>query len=377
MKIIENLDKKYDYVIVGSGLFGSVFAKEMTEKGFSCVLLEKRNHIAGNCYTDKIDNIDVHIYGPHIFRTNSKKIWDYVNNLCEFKQYCNRVKVKYEDKLYSFPINLFTFYQLWGITSPDAVNKKLDEVRLKIDNPKNLEEHLLSEIGEELYRKFFYGYTKKQWGKEPKYLPKSIVSRIPIRTNMDDNYYSDKYQGIPLNGYTEMFLKMLENVDVMLSVDYNKNREFYNKFAKIKVVYTGPIDEFFDYDMGVLEWRSLRFENQTLDVQDFQGNAVVNYTEEQIPYTRITEHKHFLNNKTDKTIITKEYPQSWDKNKEKYYPINDDKNNKLYNLYKQRVDESRFIFGGRLAEYKYYDMHQVIASAIVCSEKQLKNEINT
>jgi UDP-galactopyranose mutase len=341
----------------------------MTDRGAKCLVVDKRNHIGGNCYTKDVGGINVHEYGPHIFHTNSDKVWEYVNKFSKFNHYVNRPKVYYKGELYSFPINLFTLYQLWGVKTPDEAKKKLNDVKIKIENPQNLEEWILSQIGEEIYQKFVYGYTKKQWGRDPKYLPSFIIKRLPIRMTFDDNYYEDKYQGIPIGGYTKIFEKLLEGIDIETGVDYLNDRDHLEKKAK-KIVYTGPIDEFFGCDEGRLEWRSLRFEHETFQCADYQGNALINYTEEAIPYTRICEHKHFEFGKQDHTVITKEYPQVWDASKEKFYPVNDDKNNELFSIYKARINTDRYVFGGRLADYKYYDMHQVVGSALVRSEKE-------
>lgn len=360
---------KYDYIVVGSGLFGSIFARQMTDRGASCLILEKRHHIAGNCYTKDTGGIHVHEYGPHIFHTNSDTVWEYMNRWTKFNNFVNRPKVNYEENLYSFPINLFTLYQLWGTKTPKEAEEKLKEVRIPCENPKNLEDWVLSQVGEEIYEKFIKGYTTKQWGRNPKHLPSFIIKRLPIRLNFNDNYYEDKYQGIPENGYTEIFEKLLKNIPVEKQVDYLEDREKWDSLAK-KTVYTGPIDEFFNYEHGTLEWRSLRFEQETLNVQDRQGNAIVNYTEEKVPFTRSIEHKHFNYGKQDFTVVTKEYPQNWDKTKEKFYPINDEKNNELYKKYKTMIDENKYVFGGRLADYRYYDMHQMVGSALIRSEKE-------
>lgn len=360
---------KYDYIIVGSGLFGSVFARQMTDRGASCLILEKRNHIGGNCFTKNKEGIHVHEYGPHIFHTNSDIVWNYMNKWTKFNNFVNRPKVCYQNKIYSFPINLFTLYQLWGTKTPKEACEKLNQVRVPCEKPNNLEEWILSQVGEEIYETFIKGYTTKQWGRNPKDLPSFIIKRLPIRLTFDDNYYEDKYQGIPENGYTEIFEKLLDGIPVESGVDYLKDREKFDSLGK-RIVYTGPIDEFFEYQHGTLEWRSLRFEHEFLEKEDHQGNAILNYTEENIPYTRIIEHKHFNHGKQDFTVITKEYPQNWDKSKEKFYPINDERNNQLYKKYKSMIKVGKFLFGGRLADYKYYDMHQVIGSALVRSGEE-------
>lgn len=362
---------KYDYLIVGSGLFGSIFASELTKQGAKCLIIDKRSHIGGNCYTTENEGIHVHEYGPHIFHTNNKQIWDYVNSISEFNNFVNRPKVNYKNKLYSFPLNLMTLYQLWGVQTPSEARKKLNEVKVNIENPKNLEEWCLSQVGEEIYQTFIYGYTRKQWGRHPNELPSFIIKRLPIRLNFDDNYYEDKYQGIPIGGYTQIFKNLLKDIPIELNCDYLSDKDKFDSMAK-RVVYTGPIDEFFNYEDGMLEWRSLSFIKERHDVEDYQGVAAVNYTEYEVPYTRICEHKHFDSVKTKHTIITKEYPQAWDKTKEKYYPVNNEKNNNLYMTYKNKIDTGKYIFGGRLADYKYYDMHQVIGSALARSKKELR-----
>lgn len=359
----------YDYLIVGSGLFGAIFARELTDRGARCLVVDKKNHIGGNCYTSNVNGIHVHDYGPHIFHTSNKSIWDYMNKWTTFNHFVYRPKVKHKNKLYSFPINLFTMYQLWGTETPEQAEQKLKEVRISIETPKNLEEWILTQVGQEIYEKFIYGYTKKQWGRHPNSLPASIIKRLPIRLTMDDNYFDDIYQGIPIGGYTQIFEKLLKDIPIETGVDYLQDRTRLDSISK-KIVYTGAIDEFFDYDLGMLEWRSLKFEHEVLNIKDYQGNAVINNTEEDVPYTRIIEHKHFEYGKQENTVVTKEYPQKWDKNKDKFYPVNDEINNELYLKYKQKIDTNKFIFGGRLADYKYYDMHQVVGSSLTRSNKE-------
>lgn len=358
----------FDYLIVGSGLFGSIFARQMTDKGAKCLVVDKRTHIGGNCYTQNVGGIHVHEYGPHIFHTSNIRVWNYMNMYTKFNHFVYRPKVKHGNSIYSFPINLFTLYQLWGVSTPQEARERLDAVRIPFAKPANLEEWILSHVGEEIYTKFIYGYTKKQWGRDPKSLPSSIIKRLPIRLTYDDNYFEDCYQGIPIGGYTAIFERLLKGIPVETGVDYLKDRDHLDGKAT-RVVYTGAIDEFFGCDVGKLEWRSLKFEHEIL-TGDFQGNAVFNYTDHSVPYTRICEHKHFEFGKNEHTVVTREYPQSWTSDREKYYPINDDANNEIYQRYKQRVDDSRYIMGGRLADYKYYDMHQVVGSALVRSDKE-------
>ena len=360
---------KYDYLIVGCGIYGATFAQQATEHGYKCLLIDKRNHIGGNCYTDKKDDIDIHKYGPHIFHTNSDKIWSYVNRFASFNNFINRPKVSYNNKIYSFPINLMTLYQLWGVTTPSQAIDKLNQVRIPHNDPKNLEDWVLSQVGEEIYRTFIYGYTKKQWGTEPKNLPSFIIKRLPIRLSFDDNYYFDKYQGIPINGYTSMISNMIDGIECRLNIDYFSNRSYYDDMAH-RVVYTGPIDRFFDYEFGNLEYRTLSFETTKLNIPDYQGNAIINLTDHNIPHTRIVEHKHFNIAKTKDlsvTYITKEFSETWTNLSDPYYPINNEVNNNRYTQYAElakKTSEIKYIFGGRLAEYQYYDMHQVIASAL-------------
>ena len=359
----------YDYLIVGSGLFGSIFARELTDKGYKCLVIDKRNHIGGNCYTEEIEGINVHIYGPHIFHTSDDKVWEYMNRFCKFNHFVNRPKVNYKEKIYSFPINLMTLYQLYDVTTPEQAKIILNHVKHNIETPKNLEEWILSQVGTEIYEIFIKGYTTKQWGREPKLLPSSIIRRLPIRLTFDDNYFFDKYQGIPIGGYTKIFEKLLDGIEVKLNVDYFKDKEFWDGQCK-KVLYTGPIDKYYNYKFGELEYRSLEFKTEIKDVNNFQGNAIINYTDITTEYTRIVEHKHFEFGKQNKTVITTEYPKSVG---EPYYPVNDNINNSIYNKYKELMDnEENVIFGGRLADYKYYDMHQVVASALNRSKNEVR-----
>jgi UDP-galactopyranose mutase len=355
----------YDYLIVGAGLYGSVFAHEMTKKGFKCLVIDKRKHIGGNVYTENINGINVHKYGAHIFHTNDKGIWKYINQFAEFNNYKHKVFVNYADKIYSFPINLMTLTQLWGVTNPVIAQQKIDDITKQFNKKDNLEDWILSTVGEELYQIFIKGYTKKQWGRDPASLPSSIIKRLPVRYNFNDFYFDDLFQGIPIGGYTKIVEKMLNGIEVRLDVDYFKSRSDLDVLTK-KIVFTGPIDGFFNYEYGHLQYRSLYFEEFELEYPDFQGTSVVNYTDISVPYTRILEHKHFEINNLNHTFITKEFPREWKIGDEAYYPINDDLNNKLYKKYlnKSTYYNDNVIFGGRLAEYRYYDMHQVIASAL-------------
>ena len=363
---------KYDYLIVGAGMFGSTFAREMMDNGKSVLVLDKRDHIGGNCYTEKRSGVDVHVYGPHIFHTNNERIWNFVNRFTEFNQYINKPKVNFRGNIYSFPINLMTLHQLWGVTTPAEAEAKLQEVRIPCENPQNLEEWILSQVGREVYETFIKGYTMKQWKRHPSELPASIIKRLPIRMIFEENYFFDKYQGIPVDGYTGMISKMLEGAEVHLGVDYLEDRAKWDALAD-KTVFTGKIDEFFEYEYGYLEYRSLRFDHEVHD-GDYQGNAVVNYTDYEVPSTRIVEHKHFQPQDAPnikKTVITKEYPQDWTPSKVPYYPVNDKKNNDMFKKYSVLARNSDIIFGGRLAEYRYYDMHQVIGSALQKAKKEL------
>lgn len=356
----------YDFLIVGSGLFGSVCARELTDAGFKCLVIEKRKHIGGNIYTEQIEGINVHRYGAHIFHTNDKKIWDYVNKFAEFNNYRNSPIAIYRDKLFNLPFNMNTFFQLWGITKPEEakriIQKQIDEFNCK--NPKNLEEQAINMVGKDVYKTLIKEYTEKQWGRPAVELPTFIIKRLPLRFTFDNNYFNDKYQGIPIGGYTQIIQKMLYEIPVELETDFLLNRFNWEKKAK-KIIYTGPLDAFYEYKLGALEYRSLDFKNEILQTENYQGNAVVNYIEKEIPYTRIIEHKHFEFGSQPKTYITKEFPNEWKKGDEPYYPINNDKNDILSKAYKVlSKKEPNVYFGGRLAEYRYYDMHQVIASAL-------------
>ena len=363
------MTKEYDYLIVGSGFFGAVFARLMTDAGKKVLVIDKRSHIGGNCYTQNIDSINVHKYGPHIFHTSDNSIWNFVSKYAEFNHFSYRPKVSYKNKLYSFPINLMSLYQVYGVKTPEEARQKLDEVKIPIENPSNLEEWILSQVGPELYEIFIKGYTAKQWNRPPKDLPASIVRRIPIRLVYDDNYYNDTYQGIPIGGYTAMFQNLFKGIEINLETDFFLNKEHFYQISD-KIVYTGPVDMFFDYRFGKLEYRSLRFETNNLELRDYQGIAGVNYSDIEIPFTRIIEHKHFEFGMQKNTIITKEYPATGG---EPFYPINDTINNDRYSQYKKLMkNEHNVIFGGRLADYKYYDMHQVIASAIHASKLELQ-----
>jgi UDP-galactopyranose mutase len=361
------MEKKYDYLIVGSGPFGATFAHEMTKAGKKCLVIDKRPHIAGNVYTEVVEGINVHKYGAHIFHTSNKEIWDYVNSFVEFNRFTNSPIANYKGELYNLPFNMNTFYQLWGVKTPEEAIAKVEEQKKEyshITEPKNLEEQALVLGGKDIYEKLIKGYTEKQWGRPATEIPAFIIRRLPFRFIFDNNYFKDIYQGIPIGGYTRLISEMLKGIDVRLNVNYFKDKDQLDVLAD-KVVFTGKIDEYFNYKFGKLEYRSLHFEHEVLDIDNYQGNAVVNYTDKDVPYTRIIEHKHFEFGTQEKTIITKEYPHEFSKDKESYYPINDDKNQKLLKKYQELAQkEVNIIFGGRLAEYKYYDMHQVIDSAL-------------
>ena len=363
----------YDYLIVGAGLFGAVFAHEMTEKGKKCLVIDKRNHIGGNIYTEKIEGIHVHRYGAHIFHTSNKKIWDYVNRFAEFNRYTNCPVARYKDELYNLPFNMNTFNKLWGVVTPDEARAKIAEQvkEAGITEPSNLEEQAISLVGRDIYEKLVKGYTEKQWGKKATQLPSFIIKRLPVRMIYDNNYFNDLYQGIPIGGYTKMVERMLEGVEVRLGCDYFEKKNEYEAMAR-KTVFTGMIDEYYNYCYGELEYRSLRFETEIVDTDNYQGNAVVNYTEYKVPYTRIIEHKHFEFADSEKTVVTREYPAEWKHGDEPYYPMNDEQNNALYAKYRELADkEDKVIFGGRLGMYRYFDMHNVIDEALKAADREL------
>lgn len=364
--------KKYDYLIVGSGLFGSVFAHEATKRGKKCLVIDKRNHIGGNVFCENIEGINVHKYGAHIFHTNDKNIWDYVNQFAEFNNYINSPLSFSKGKLYNLPFNMNTFYQLWNLSKPEDVKRKIEQQirEYGFENPKNLEEQALSLVGKDIYETLIKEYTEKQWGRKASELPAFIIKRLPVRFTFDNNYFNDKYQGIPIGGYNKIINGLLKNIETQVETDFFENRNYFESIAD-KIIFTGKIDAFFDYRFGKLEYRSLKFETETINSDNFQGNAVVNYNDSDVPYTRIIEHKHFEFGKQEKTVITKEYPENWTEEKEPYYPVNDDKNNTIYQEYKKLSEKiPNVIFGGRLAEYKYYDMHQIIASALTSVKKE-------
>jgi UDP-galactopyranose mutase len=364
----------YDYLIVGSGFFGATFARLVTDLGKKCLIIESRNHIGGNAYTEKRNDIDVHVYGPHIFHTNNEKIWKFVNQFTKFNNFILSPKSYRNGKIYSLPFNMNTFYEIWGTITPKQAQEKIQS-QMFLGEPKNLEEQALKLVGKDIYDLLIKDYTIKQWKKNPKELPAFIIKRLPLRFTYDNNYFDDNYQGIPVYGYTKLFENMLHDIEVKLNTNYFDNTNYWNNIAK-KIVYTGKIDEFFNYEFGELEYRSLRFEHQELEIENYQGNAVINYPELQYDWTRIVEHKHFTKVQTKNTIITKEYPTNWNKNEQPYYPINDEKNTKIYEKYRDKSlsIKDKFIFGGRLSEYRYYDMHQVIGSAMKQVEV-LKDEI--
>lgn len=369
---------KYDYIVVGSGLYGAIFAHEAKAKGKSVLVVDKRPNIAGNVYTEKQEGINVHMYGAHIFHTNDKRVWNYITQFAEFNRFTNSPVANYKGELYSMPFNMYTFNKMWGVVTPEEAAAKIEEQKKEISGePKNLEEQAISLVGRDIYEKLVKGYTEKQWGRDCKELPAFIIKRLPVRLTFDNNYFNALYQGIPIGGYTKMVENLLDGIEVRLNTDYLEHKAELDALAD-KVVYTGPIDAYFGFKLGTLEYRSVRFENETLDIPNFQGNAAVNYTDRETPWTRIIEHKWFEFGKDEdgndlpKTIISREYSSEWKAGDEPYYPVNDDKNGQLYAKYKELADkEANVIFGGRLGEYKYYDMDTTIASVLDMCEKEL------
>lgn len=366
--------KKYDYLIVGSGLFGSIFAHEATKRGKTCLVIERRSHLGGNIYCENRDGINIHRYGGHIFHTSDKKIWNYINQFAEFNNYINSPIANYKGELYNLPFNMNTFHQMWGVITPAEAAAKIEEQRREagITEPKNLEEQAISLIGTDIYEKLIKGYTEKQWGRPCTELPAFIIKRLPVRYIYDNNYFNDQYQGIPVGGYNVIINNLLKGIEVRLNTDFLKERDLYRNIAR-RIVYTGPIDAYFNYVLGTLEYRGLRFEFEKHNVENYQGVAAVNYTDRETPYTRIIEHKHFEFGKQPVTWITKEYPATWHLGDEPYYPVNNKRNQELYQKYADYAkNESDVIFGGRLGEYKYYDMDKVVASALRLVEKELE-----
>lgn len=369
----------YDYLVVGSGLFGAVFARQATDAGKKVLVIDKRPNIAGNVYTEKVEGINFHKYGAHIFHTNNTEVWNYVNRFATFNRFTNSPVANYKGELYSMPFNMYTFNKMWGVVTPEEAAAKIEEQRQEITGePQNLEEQAISLVGRDIYEKLVKGYTEKQWGRDCKELPAFIIKRLPVRLTFDNNYFNALYQGIPIGGYTKMVANLLDGIDVQLNEDYLEDRAKWDALAD-KVVYTGAIDAFFNYSLGNLEYRSVRFENEVLDIPNFQGNAAVNYTDRETPWTRIIEHKWFEFGKDEngndlpKTIISREYSSEWKPGDEPYYPVNDEKNGALYKEYRALAEqEEKVIFGGRLGEYKYYDMDAVIASALECAKKELR-----
>lgn len=364
---------KYDYLVVGAGLYGAVFAHEAKKKGKKCLVIDKRDHIAGNIYCEEIEGINVHKYGAHIFHTSNKKIWEYINQFAEFNNYINAPIAVYKDELYNLPFNMNTFSKMWNIRTPQEAKEKIAEqvAETGITEPKNLEEQGLSLVGKDVFEKLVKGYTEKQWGRDCKDLPAFIIKRLPVRFTYDNNYFNDRFQGIPMGGYTKIVEKMLDGIDVKTNTDYFAFIKENSEIAE-KTVFTGMIDEYYDYKLGALEYRSVRFETEVLDTDNYQGNAVVNYTEREVPYTRIIEHKHFEFGTQEKTVISREYSSEWSVGMEPYYPVNNEQNNTLFEKYRELAEkESKVIFGGRLGNYKYYDMDKVIEAALEMCEKEL------
>ncbi len=370
---------KYDYLIVGAGLYGAVFARQAKEAGKKVLVIDKRSHIAGNVYTEKMEGINVHKYGAHIFHTNNKTVWDYITKFAEFNRFTNSPVANYKGELYSLPFNMYTFNKMWGVVTPEEALSKINEQRAEIKGePANLEEQAISLVGRDIYEKLIKGYTEKQWGRDCKDLPAFIIKRLPVRLTFDNNYFNALYQGIPIGGYTKLVENFLEGIEVRLNIDYFEKKDELENIAE-KTVYTGPIDAYFNFSLGTLAYRSVRFENELLDMPNYQGNAAVNYTDRETPFTRIIEHKWFEfgkdedGNDLDKTVISKEYSSEWKPGDEPYYPVNDEENGALYEKYKELAEkEEKVIFGGRLGEYKYYDMDAVILAALNRSKEELK-----
>ena len=363
---------QYDYLIVGAGLYGAVFAHELTKRGKRVLVIDRRDHIAGNIYTREIEGINVHEYGAHIFHTSDREVWDYVNRFAEFNHYVNCPVAVYKDELYNLPFNMNTFSKMWGVRTPAQAKAKIAEqvAELHITEPKNLEEQALSLVGTDVYTKLIKGYTEKQWGRDCRELPAFIIKRLPCRFTYDNNYFSDRFQGIPMGGYTKMVARMLNGVEVRLGVDYFDLIKAEPEIANT-IVYTGCIDEFFGYQLGALQYRSVRFETEVLDEENYQGNAVVNYTEREVPYTRVIEHKHFNFGTQPKTVVTREYPADWREGMEPYYPVNNEKNNELYKKYAALAEKENVLFGGRLAQYKYFDMDDTVEEALSLADRLL------
>lgn len=373
VKIIGGRLSMYDYLIVGSGLFGAIVAHEVKKAGKTCLVVEKRDHIGGNIYTEEVEGIQVHKYGAHIFHTSNQEVWDYIQQFAEFNRYTNSPVANYKGEIYNLPFNMNTFNRMWGVITPQEAKTKIEEQRAEseITEPKNLEEQAVSLVGKDIYEKLVKGYTEKQWGRRAAELPPEIIKRLPVRFTYDNNYFNDLYQGIPIGGYTQIIEKMLEGVEVRLNTDYLEHKEELRSLAD-KMVYTGPIDAYFEYCYGELEYRSVRFDTEVLEEENYQGNAVVNYTEYEVPYTRIIEHKHFEFGTQPKTVISKEYSVTWKRGDEPYYPVNNEKNNELYQKYvKKASEEVGVIFGGRLGTYQYYDMHHVVEKALECAKSEL------
>jgi len=365
---------KYDYLIVGAGLFGSIFAYEAQKRGKRSLVIDKRDHIGGNIYTKNIEGINVHQYGAHIFHTSNNEVWNYINQFAKFNRYTNSPIAIYKNEVYNLPFNMNTFNKLWGVFTPEEAKQKIQEElqEVNIDEPKNLEQQAIKLVGKTIYEKLVKGYTEKQWGMRATELPSFIIKRLPVRFTYDNNYFNDKYQGIPEGGYTKIIEKMLDGIETKLNYNYFDHKEELENISE-KIIFTGAIDEYYDYCFGELEYRSVRFETEVLDIDNYQGNAVVNYTEYEVPYTRIIEHKHFEYGMQPKTVISREYSDTWNREKEPYYPINNDKNNALYAKYKELADnDDKVIFGGRLGQYKYYDMHKVIEEALITVKRELK-----